>query len=204
MTTYLKKEERKAQIKKAAIELFTKHGYTKTSVQDIVDRAEFSKGGFYNCYSSKEELFKEIMNNSMEQRYDKIISFKNEYGDLDKNTLVIETLLDKILDINDYKKLFIALIMETFTDKVFFDFYKETIDKLMENFDEFCDKEEFSEYKILIGDEFNVLITSLILGVELFNQNNNDKYRDLLRELFTLYIEKKFIDDKSTDKISEN
>ncbi len=187
----LEKEERKRQIKKAAIELITKNGYSNTSVQDIVDKADFSKGGFYNCYTSKEELFKEILNDGMEYRWDKIRDSKLTAKGMDRKTFLVEILLDKILDYNDYKKLFVTLFIEMSTDQNFFNFYTEIIHELMPRFLAFCDEEGVGEYKSMVNDEFNVLISTLILGAEIFKQNDNEKYRDMLREVFTAYFEKK-------------
>ncbi|AHI57014.1 bile-regulated transcriptional regulator BrtA [Listeria ivanovii] len=59
-------KEKKQRIIKSAKEVFQKQGYLKTSVQDIVDAAEISKGTFYNYFTSKEELA--------------IVIFKQEYS----------------------------------------------------------------------------------------------------------------------------
>ncbi|EAC8232609.1 TPA: TetR/AcrR family transcriptional regulator [Listeria monocytogenes] len=59
-------KEKKQRIIKSAKEVFQKQGYLKTSVQDMVDAAEISKGTFYNYFTSKEELA--------------IVIFKQEYS----------------------------------------------------------------------------------------------------------------------------
>ncbi|MBC1814268.1 TetR/AcrR family transcriptional regulator, partial [Listeria booriae] len=59
-------KEKKQRIIKSAKEVFQKQGYLKTSVQDIVEAAEISKGTFYNYFTSKEELA--------------IVIFKQEYS----------------------------------------------------------------------------------------------------------------------------
>ncbi len=190
MTKYMKKEVRKNQIKKVAIELFTKKGYSKTSVQDIVDKANFSKGGFYNCFSSKEALFKEILIDGRELRYSKVRAFKSNAKRLDKKSIVIETLLEKILDYNDYKKLYTTLVLEMSLDERFYDFYTDSFQTLMEGVLEFCEQEGFGEYKRVATEEFNVLISTLILGTEIYRQRNNQKYHALLREILTAYFDK--------------
>lgn len=40
----------------SAIYLFAKKGYTETSVQDIVERAEVTKGSFYYYFNAKDDL----------------------------------------------------------------------------------------------------------------------------------------------------
>jgi len=44
-----------------ALRLFSLKGYLSTSVRDIIDAAGTSKGGFYNHFRSKEELFHAVL-----------------------------------------------------------------------------------------------------------------------------------------------
>ncbi len=53
-------EERKGQIIQTALYLFKEKGYENTTVNNIIDAAGISKGGFYHHYSSKEELLEDL------------------------------------------------------------------------------------------------------------------------------------------------
>jgi len=44
-----------------SLRLFTLKGFLNTSVTDIMDAANTSKGGFYNHFSSKEDLFFQVL-----------------------------------------------------------------------------------------------------------------------------------------------
>ncbi|HAA04806.1 MAG TPA: TetR family transcriptional regulator, partial [Syntrophobacteraceae bacterium] len=44
-----------------ALRLFSLKGFLSTSIQDILAAAHTSKGGFYNHFKSKEELFFAVM-----------------------------------------------------------------------------------------------------------------------------------------------
>ena len=55
-----KGDERRAQIIKKAEELFYTRGYEQTSVQEILDRLNLSKGGFYHHFESKSQLLQAI------------------------------------------------------------------------------------------------------------------------------------------------
>ena len=57
-------QERKAQLVSFAIKAFAQNGYHTTSVADIVDGVGVGKGVFYWYFSSKEELFIEILRTS--------------------------------------------------------------------------------------------------------------------------------------------
>ncbi len=190
MTKYLKKTERKEQIKEAAIELIKIKGYRYTSVQDIINKANTSKGGFYHCYSSKTALFKEIIDDGCNYRYDQMKSYKNSNKDLDKKTLFVDMLLDKICSYNQYKKLYSMLLMEMGTDKDLYNFYKEGTIIAQNMFMEFCKKEGFDECLNLNNQEYEVFINSLIVGIDIFGFYNSEKYRDMIRTMITAYFEK--------------
>jgi AcrR family transcriptional regulator len=55
------REQRKAQIMEAALELFANKGFHSTSVADISKMAGISKGLLYNYFESKEALIKELI-----------------------------------------------------------------------------------------------------------------------------------------------
>ena len=44
-----------------ALKLFSLKGFISTSIQDILEAASTSKGGFYNHFSSKEDLFYQVL-----------------------------------------------------------------------------------------------------------------------------------------------
>jgi len=54
-------EERPHQILLAAIEVFGEHGIAGAKLEEIAARAELSKGTIYLYFSSKEELFREVV-----------------------------------------------------------------------------------------------------------------------------------------------
>lgn len=64
VTTEYKKEKR-SQIIRSAIKCFSKYGFDKTRMDDIVSESETSKGTLYNYFSSKEDLFQAIAEDSL-------------------------------------------------------------------------------------------------------------------------------------------
>jgi len=61
MNKKLTPQERKGQIIQTSLQLFAVKGYDNTTVQNIIDEAGISKGGFYHHYNSKEELLEDIV-----------------------------------------------------------------------------------------------------------------------------------------------
>ena len=55
------KEQHRKEIMDAAMRLFAEHGYHSVSMQEIASEAEFATGTLYKFFSSKRELFREIM-----------------------------------------------------------------------------------------------------------------------------------------------
>ena len=56
----VKREQSKENIIGVALALFAEHGYEKTSIRMIAQKAKISLGLLYNYYASKDELLKEI------------------------------------------------------------------------------------------------------------------------------------------------
>jgi AcrR family transcriptional regulator len=54
----------KEKIIHESLKLFSLNGYTNTSLLDIISAAKTSKGGFYNHFASKEDLFFQVLDES--------------------------------------------------------------------------------------------------------------------------------------------
>ena len=62
-----KGEWMRTSILETSEKLFFEKGYDNTSVQDILDRLELSKGGFYHHFPSKEAVLSEILSSHVEK-----------------------------------------------------------------------------------------------------------------------------------------
>ncbi|MCG1023848.1 TetR/AcrR family transcriptional regulator [Sutcliffiella horikoshii] len=75
-------EQRRAYILNKAKEVFIEHGYEKTTMKHIMEKANISRGGLYQYFSNKEDVYetildealKESMNNSAELLKDNVAS----------------------------------------------------------------------------------------------------------------------------------
>ena len=70
----------KNQIRKSALELFSEKGYFETSISEISSKSKISKGLFYHYYKSKEEIFDEIIKESIDSIL-QTLSIKEELND---------------------------------------------------------------------------------------------------------------------------
>jgi len=62
-----KKKERRARILDRSYGLFTKRGFTDTSVEDIALEADLGVGTLYNYFSSKNDILLEVMEQKLDQ-----------------------------------------------------------------------------------------------------------------------------------------
>jgi len=100
------KESTKTQILEAALHVFVKSGYSKTTMDDIVLKSGHSKGAIYHYYSSKKDLFLALID------YWESYFFKNIINkDLSNNNpdeLLRDITLDVIKTFKSSKHIFLA------------------------------------------------------------------------------------------------
>ncbi|MCA1055728.1 TetR/AcrR family transcriptional regulator [Rossellomorea aquimaris] len=55
------KEQRRKQLLQAAEEVFIEHGYENTTMKHVMDKAGVSRGGLYQYFDNKEDLFEALI-----------------------------------------------------------------------------------------------------------------------------------------------
>ncbi|RWZ58629.1 TetR/AcrR family transcriptional regulator [Halobacillus fulvus] len=60
-------KQRRASILKAATGVFIEHGYEKTTMKHVMDAAGVSRGGLYQYFSNKEDLFEAILEEGLNE-----------------------------------------------------------------------------------------------------------------------------------------
>jgi TetR/AcrR family transcriptional regulator, transcriptional repressor of aconitase len=61
------KEQRRASILAAAKTVFIRLGYEKTTIKDVMEEASVSRGGLYQYFSNKEDLYEAILSENLQQ-----------------------------------------------------------------------------------------------------------------------------------------
>lgn len=69
---------RKKEIINAALKLFSVKGYKATTLDEIAEVSEFGKGTIYNYFSSKEDIYREIISSTLEVHNQFIFSTEKE------------------------------------------------------------------------------------------------------------------------------
>ena len=101
-----KKEKKKNQILDAAFAVFVERGYSETTMDDIVQKSNMSKGAIYHYYSSKKELFLALIDHW------ETYSFPDFYskGKKDKTAeSILYEMVDAVIEVfNKKKNVFLA------------------------------------------------------------------------------------------------
>ena len=82
---------KRSQIIDAAEALFFEQGYDRTSVQDILNRLNISKGGFYHYFDAKETVLREICERRWLNQFEKlrVELFSGRRSPMDKLNLLL-------------------------------------------------------------------------------------------------------------------
>ena len=81
-----------------AQKLFSLNGYLNTGINEIIETAGTSKGGFYNHFASKEELFHEVLAESQRIWREMVLSSVNEIeSPREKIIQILQNYRDKYL-----------------------------------------------------------------------------------------------------------
>lgn len=189
----LSKEERKRQIKEVALQLFIDKGLIKTTIEDIIEGSGISKGGLYYHFQNKEEIFEELIKDSMEYRKCLISDYINENPTLSRQEIILNMLLDKILDKNPYKTLYALFLTEIKSSNELKDLYKKIYSESNNEFIQFCIQEHLPEYITLTNEVSEFFINSMILGTNLLENKKDEEVREMLRVMLDAYLKSKDI-----------
>ena len=74
-------KQRRAKILEAATQVFIEHGYERATMKHVMDAANVSRGGLYQYFSNKEDLYEAILEENLAQEIlqtKKLLKQKND------------------------------------------------------------------------------------------------------------------------------
>mgnify|MGYP001683212161 FL=1 len=170
-TMKMEADERKKQIRQAAMKVFLDKGFRNTVMNDIMEATGLSRGGLYHHYGSTYEILYDIMVEGNKYR-EKIIYDEMNKTSQDFSEVLSEIILEKMLYQSDYVSIYVMFLQELNHDDKLKDLYKKlkksSSDSILMLFDEDV-RGELSEAIELITD----LINTFILGCEVLNAREN-------------------------------
>ena len=164
-------DERKKQIRQAAMKVFLDKGFRNTVMNDIMEATGLSRGGLYHHYGSTYEILYDTMVEGNKYR-EKIIYDEMNKTSQDFSEVLSEIILEKMLYQSHYVSIYAMFLQELNHDDKLKDLYKKlkksSSDSILMLFDEDV-RGELSEAIELITD----LINTFILGCEVLNAREN-------------------------------
>lgn len=182
-------DERKKQIRQAAMKVFLDKGFRNTIMNDIMEATGLSRGGLYHHYSSTYEILYDIMVEGNLNRKDMVK--KSIYAEdlILSPQLFSKIIIDKILADSDYVKLYVMFLCELKEKDDLRELYvkikKESIQAFKELFSSL-----FNELPSDETFEFIVnIINSGLMACEVLNARENFiKNKKYLTEMIETYF----------------
>lgn len=167
----MSQEDRKKEIRQAAMKVFLVKGFRNTVMNDIMEATGLSRGGLYHHYGSTYEILYDIMVEGNKYR-EKIIHGEMNKTSQDFSEVLSEIILEKMLYQSDYVSIYAMFLQELNHNDKLKDLYKKlkksSSDSILMLFDEDV-RGELSEAIELITD----FINTFILGCEVLNAREN-------------------------------
>ncbi|MEK4267842.1 TetR family transcriptional regulator [Bacillus sp. FSL W8-0940] len=106
------KDKRKTDILKAAERVFKRKGFEMTTMKDVVEESGFSRGGVYLYFSNTEDMFKDII----EEHLDDFLTYLKERGHSEKSVwkIILSYLDDVKKGLDDIAESFAPVQFEYF------------------------------------------------------------------------------------------
>ncbi|MCB2210805.1 TetR/AcrR family transcriptional regulator [bacterium] len=101
-------KDKRQEIVETAAGVFLRHGYRKTTLDDIAEAAHLQKSSLYHYFSNKDELFREIVKYIHGQLYDTLSASMPGTGTLrDEIETYLDVLSKEIERLHPHKELFL-------------------------------------------------------------------------------------------------
>lgn len=187
------KDERKEQIVSAALHLFASKGLVETKIADISKSTGISMGLIYHYYASKEELFTELIANSLDRMNEAATGLNDlPLSAKEKIELAITELL-KGFEQNKRAPEYYYLITQAALSEAVSDETKEMIaekskikDEIMKHI--FASGQQDGTVKEYPVEELNILFWSTITGLALSKSIRQNDFvmpgKDLVKAVF--------------------
>lgn len=194
----MSKEERRAEIQKAAVEAFKEKGFNNTTMEEIISRTTMSKGGVYHYYKGTDYILKDIMIRGIKYRVD--VNNKgvgiSEGERREKIYIGLEKYLDlyvnRLVDDNYFMPVYVIFLKEAQRNprlaELFQELKKESIEMnkhivlVFEDGTQLEGKEHLTDFAINFTN-------AIILGSEILGARENFiKNKEVLKEMMRVYF----------------
>ena len=172
----------KTAIRRAFLELMQEKGYSAVTVSDIAKRAMINRKTFYFHYETKDDLYNEILNDTLDIFISSHIIANLRGSDEKHQNSIITELLKNILKVKQECLIF----MSDDTDSTFNSKLKETLSNALISEDEVLERTEndLPLFRLLVDVYFSTFMRVLRWWLESGNEDTA-KFTDTVRMLFS-------------------
>jgi AcrR family transcriptional regulator len=177
-------DSKQQRIIKAATEEFATHPYLKTSINRIIEKADISKGSFYQYFNNKKDLYKYIIEQASEEK----IKFLN----------------NRMKDYQDYNffKMLRKLFIVSIQFKNEYPLYSEIGDRLLNGGNDALKEEIYSESKPKSHDFFKSILKEAVKKGEIDSEVDIEFTAFMLTD-FSISIVNYYFENHNPDNVDE-
>lgn len=162
-----KQARRRAQICAAAKTCFLEKNFSATTMEDVVSKSHFSKGGVYYYYKSTLEMLSDIMIAGNYYRISKIEESVKTQRTSSTFDLLVKTILDKVNDKSEYKSLYAMFLIEAKKNKSLESLRLEIFEKSKAIFKGYVEEHGLLKSEWMFSDSLIAFVDSMIVASEM-------------------------------------
>ena len=183
------RDNRKAAILEAAMELFAEKGFQGASMSLLAKKAGISKGLAYNYFSNKEQLVKEVIHHGLIKMFGSFSLPEGVFTEDDMDNLINEN-FDLLDESPRYWQLYFSVIMQPKIMKMTIESIMQIVMPIMEKFAGYFKNKGYEDF-----EKEAFFIGSLLDGISLNYLYNKELYpRDYaikrIKEIINLKTDK--------------
>jgi len=177
-------DSKQQRIIKAATEEFAVYPYLKTSINRIIEKADISKGSFYQYFNNKKDIYKYIIEQASEEK----IKFLN----------------NRMKDYQDYNffKMLRKLFIVSIQFKNEYPLYSEIGDRLLNGGNDALKEEIYSESKPKSHDFFKSILKKAVKRGEIDSEVDIEFTAFMLTD-FSISIVNYYFENHNPDNVDE-
>ena len=172
-------EKRKEEICIAAIELFNEKGFSKTTMENIVERVSLSKGGVYRLYPSTSAILKDLIINGMHLRnafYEECVKQRIAKGEKLDLEFIVSMVADSLLMYPQISSVYVEFLLEKRRNEDLQTLFDEITNKTVEETTELiknCGADDILLNENILS-RLTQLMNSAVLSMHILNLNNKE------------------------------
>ena len=184
-------KERKKFIRQGAKKVFLKKGFRNTTMEDVIDEVQMSKGGVYHYYKSTWEMLHDLLMDGNQYRIDLAGDFAKLHRMRNPLEVLVEAIVQKITDENEYKSIYAMFLIEAKENPELARLEKQLKADSMNQVREVFIENNMEEYLELINEDLVIFLDSFIVAGELLHLHEDyQRNKSFIKDCVLQWVEK--------------